>query len=131
MLTRKVLRILLWLVPFLIRKLLAHSSSIFHTIINTLKQKSSLFLGSFFFGWKTGLEPATLGTTNQCSNQLSYNHRVCFEKYNFFGSALNAQSLLERALCNMYMKCECKCNGFESFLQRLFLIFSHEFKIAY
>jgi hypothetical protein len=37
---------------------------------------------------------------------------------------------LERALCNMYMKCECKCNGFESFLQRLFLIFSHEFKIA-
>ena len=30
----------------------------------------------FFFGWKTGFEPATLGTTNQCSNQLSYNHRV-------------------------------------------------------
>ena len=27
-------------------------------------------------GWMTGLEPATLGTTNRCSNQLSYNHRV-------------------------------------------------------
>lgn len=26
-------------------------------------------------GWKTGLEPATLGTTNRCSNQLSYIHR--------------------------------------------------------
>ena len=24
----------------------------------------------------TGFEPATLGTTNRCSNQLSYNHRV-------------------------------------------------------
>ena len=28
-----------------------------------------------FLGWKTGLEPATLGTTNQYSNQLSYIHR--------------------------------------------------------
>lgn len=28
------------------------------------------------FGWKTGLEPATLGTTNQYSNQLSYIHRL-------------------------------------------------------
>ena len=26
-------------------------------------------------GWKTGLEPATPGTTIQCSNQLSYIHR--------------------------------------------------------
>jgi hypothetical protein len=25
-------------------------------------------------GWLTGFEPATLGTTNQYSNQLSYNH---------------------------------------------------------
>lgn len=24
----------------------------------------------------TGLEPATLGTTNRCSNQLSYNRRI-------------------------------------------------------
>lgn len=27
-------------------------------------------------GWKMGLEPTTLGTTNRCSNQLSYNHHV-------------------------------------------------------
>ena len=27
-------------------------------------------------GWETGLEPATLGTTNRCSNQLSYNHHL-------------------------------------------------------
>ncbi len=27
-------------------------------------------------GWKTGFEPATLGTTNRCSNQLSYNHHL-------------------------------------------------------
>ncbi len=27
-------------------------------------------------GWKTGFEPAALGTTNRCSNQLSYNHHL-------------------------------------------------------
>lgn len=31
---------------------------------------------TLLFGWKTGLEPATLGTTNRYSNQLSYNHHV-------------------------------------------------------
>ena len=31
------------------------------------------------FGWKTGLEPATSGSTNQRSNQLSYNHRVGYQ----------------------------------------------------
>ena len=36
------------------------------------------------YGWLMGLEPTTLGTTNQYSNQLSYNHRVFSEqqKYN-------------------------------------------------
>ena len=28
----------------------------------------------FFLGWMMGFEPTTLGTTNRCSNQLSYNH---------------------------------------------------------
>ncbi len=27
------------------------------------------------YGWLMGLEPTTLGTTNQYSNQLSYSHR--------------------------------------------------------
>ncbi len=27
-------------------------------------------------GWKTGLEPATFGTTIRRSNRLSYNHHV-------------------------------------------------------
>jgi hypothetical protein len=30
----------------------------------------------FFAGWKTGLEPATFGTTIRRSNRLSYNHHV-------------------------------------------------------
>ena len=29
-----------------------------------------------FFGWETGLEPATYGTTIHRSNQLSYNHHL-------------------------------------------------------
>ena len=29
-------------------------------------------------GWKTGLEPATFGTTIRHSNQLSYIHHVAF-----------------------------------------------------
>ena len=30
----------------------------------------------FVLGWKMGLEPTTPGTTIQCSNQLSYIHRL-------------------------------------------------------
>ena len=31
---------------------------------------------SFTFGWKTGLEPATFGTTIRRSNLLSYIHHI-------------------------------------------------------
>ncbi len=38
-------------------------------------RKQDLFLWILSFqGWKTGLEPATFGTTIRRSNRLSYNH---------------------------------------------------------
>ena len=52
-----------------------YSSFFIYTKVN--KQKKLLISEKLLpFGWKTGLEPATLGTTNRCSNQLSYNHHV-------------------------------------------------------
>lgn len=36
------------------------------------------------YGWLMGLEPTTLGTTNQYSNQLSYNHRVFSELQKYY-----------------------------------------------
>ena len=43
-------------------------------------KKEELKCSSFYLqikdGWRTGLEPATFGTTNRRSNQLSYNHHV-------------------------------------------------------
>ena len=45
------------------------------------KQKSSPFSRTAFqIGWLMGLEPTTLGTTNQYSNQLSYSHHFVSAK---------------------------------------------------
>ena len=62
-----------------------------------------------FFGWKTGFEPATPGTTIQCSNQLSYNHHV---------------ALLSKAGANIifYLK---SMQAFFEVLCENFLIFFH------
>lgn len=47
------------------------------------KHKKSLeFLQGFKSGWLTGFEPATRGTTNRYSNQLSYNHHFCLASAN-------------------------------------------------
>jgi hypothetical protein len=40
------------------------------------QKKLQITLKLFNYGWMTGFEPATLGTTNRCSNQLSYNHHL-------------------------------------------------------
>ena len=54
---------------------LCFGTSLFSIEEASLKtKKAPSFLEALLFGWLTGLEPATLGTTNQYSNQLSYNH---------------------------------------------------------
>ena len=46
-------------------------------VIPSVNKKNRLTGKRFFlFGWMMGFEPTTLGTTIQCSNQLSYNHHV-------------------------------------------------------
>ncbi len=35
-------------------------------------------------GWKTGIEPATFGTTNRRSNQLSYIHHFTFALQRYY-----------------------------------------------
>ena len=36
--------------------------------------KKGAYCSFFYNGWLMGFEPTTLGTTNRCSNQLSYSH---------------------------------------------------------
>ncbi len=50
------------------------------------KKIALLSQGDFLFGWKTGFEPATSGTTIQHSNQLSYIHRLGLQIYKIFYS---------------------------------------------
>ena len=40
------------------------------------KRKPRTLVRGLLGGWLMGFEPTTLGTTNRCSNQLSYSHRV-------------------------------------------------------
>ena len=40
------------------------------------KRKPRTFVRGLLGGWLMGFEPTTLGTTNRCSNQLSYSHHV-------------------------------------------------------
>ena len=50
------------------------------------KKNQSKRTGLHFNGWMMGFEPTTPGTTNQCSNQLSYNHHFNGCKYKFIYS---------------------------------------------
>lgn len=44
-------------------------------------------------GWLTGFEPATRGTTNRYSNQLSYNHHFCLAVANIEQMFASAKEL--------------------------------------
>ncbi len=63
-------------------------------------KKSQVIETFSFLGWITGFEPATLGTTNRCSNQLSYIHHFEAAKLkNYF----NLQSVLQKYLIINYL----------------------------
>jgi diadenosine tetraphosphate (Ap4A) HIT family hydrolase len=51
-------------------------------------------------GRPTGLEPATPGTTNQCSNQLSYDRRNALEKARALLKGLGVDMASEAAMIN-------------------------------
>ena len=51
-------------------------------------------------GRSTGLEPATLGTTNRCSNQLSYDRRYALEKTRALLKGRGTQLASEAAMIN-------------------------------
>ncbi len=51
----------------------------FSSPLNTIKNSRPKGR-EFFLGWLRGLEPPTPGTTNRCSNQLSYSHHITMLK---------------------------------------------------
>ena len=58
-------------------------------------KKPPCFRKTVFYGWMTGIEPATSGTTIQYSNQLSYIHRLGVQIYkNFLSENLFLEYLL-------------------------------------
>jgi len=54
-------------------------------------------------GWAMGLEPTTLGTTNQYSNQLSYAHRFVVTKVKIFRQ-MSSDIILKIAYCFYHLK---------------------------
>jgi hypothetical protein len=68
-------------------------------------KKASIFIEAFWFkGWKTGLEPATFGTTIQRSNLLSYIHRFADAKIKNFrikklGRKKIAKTMIQQPIC--------------------------------
>ena len=47
--------------------------------------KKGAYSSFFYNGWLMGFEPTTLGTTNRCSNQLSYSHHGSFRGHFWSG----------------------------------------------
>ena len=68
-------------------------------------------------GWLTGFEPATLGTTSRCSNQLSYSHhleKICMtlipkEVAVCFPESATCQQSFESNVCFFYRAAKISC----------------------
>ena len=58
-------------------------------------------------GWKMGFEPTTPGTTNQCSNQLSYIHHLADANienvFRFVQLIFQKNGLIRNWLCSLTM----------------------------
>ena len=54
----------------------SHTAQAFGLASAFPKRKPRTLVRGLLGGWLMGFEPTTLGTTNRCSNQLSYSHHV-------------------------------------------------------